>query len=995
MTVALPRWLRGLPVLLLSLILAYSLQAQERNVTGKVTDAKDGSPIAGATVTVKGSSRAVSTDADGTFTLTNVPATARTLVITSVGFSSQEVSITDGEIFVAMQASDAALNEVVIVGYGTSRKSDLTGSVASVKAKDFNKGVVTAPDQLLQGKVAGVQILSNSGAPGAATTVRIRGNASIRSGNQPLYVIDGVALDGRTARPGINAGGVGAIPGSNPLNFINNNDILSMEVLKDASAAAIYGSRGSNGVIIITTRKGAAGGQKVDVNASVGVSSMMRHLEVLDANEYRAALQKYGLESGDYGSSVDAMDEITRTALTQNYSVGVSGGNENGKYRISASYLNQEGIILKSDFKKYTAGINGSFKFLESRKLGLDFNVTVGHNTENTAPISNDAGFTGSIVGQALQWNPTHPLRHSGPNGGDSLWRIPQFGSTSINPLVMSAAWDDISNTTNVLAYVAPSYNLAKGLDYRFLFSVNHQVSTRKNQVRSYLNLENIEDRGLANVANGSLTTTQATHTLNYMTDLSDDFTLTALGGYEYMKFRYSGSSIFGQDFADVSTPYYNYLQYTTQGSRQIGSWDQTSELQSFFGRVILNYKDRYLFTGTYRADGSSKFGKNNKYGYFPSLALAWNIHNEEFMGNQSVFNQLKLRASWGKTGNQEFPAFASQETYVAGQQSFNRSTLENPDLKWETSTTINIGLDFAIAKNRLYGSIDYFDKKTSDILFDRDLADPVPVGSASTWVNLPGKILNSGVEAMLNYLVIKNSNFSWDVGVNATWLKNKITGFGQLVIPTGGLSGQGISGTTIQRFVDNKPLNVYYLREYRGINREGQAELVDDGASFFYLGDPNPDFLLGFTTNLSYKKFNLEISMNGAFGHQVYNNTANTVLPINNLGTRNIAKSLLDLNPQEALSSPITASSRYMEAGDYMKLTNATLSYNLGGFGRVVKSSTLFLTGQNLFVITGFSGFDPEVNVDKNVAGRPSFGIEYIPYPTARNIIFGLNFSF
>jgi iron complex outermembrane receptor protein len=994
MTVALPRWVRGLSILLLCMFLGSSIQAQERVITGKITDSKEGTPIIGATVTVKGTTIATSTEVDGTFRLGGVPANAQTLVITSVGFTTREVAITGDQINITLTSADDALNEVVVVGYGTARKKDLTGAVASVKAKDFNKGVVTAPDQLLQGKVAGVQILNNSGAPGAATTVRIRGNSSIRSGNQPLYVIDGVALDGRTARPGINAGGVGTIPGSNPLNFINNNDILSMEVLKDASAAAIYGSRGANGVIIITTKKGATG-QQVDVNASVGVSNLMRRLEVLDGNEYRAALDKYGLTTGDYGDNVDAMDAITRTAFTQNYSIGVSGGNDKGKYRISASYLNQDGIILKSNFKKYTAGINGSYKFLESKRLGLDFNVTVGHNTENAAPISNDAGFTGSIVGQALQWNPTHPLRFRGSNGADSLFIIPRFGSTSINPLVMSAAWDDISNTTNVLAYVAPSYNIAKGLDYRFLYSINHQTSNRKNQIRSYLNLENIQNRGLANSANGTLTTTQMTHTLNYMKEIGDNITLTALGGYEYMKFRFLGNGLFGQDFANVSTPYYNYMQYTTQGSRQIYSYDQTSELQSYFARAIFNFKDRYIFTGTFRADGSSKFGANNKYGYFPSLALAWNIHNEAFMQDQNIFDQLKFRASWGTTGNQEFPAFASQETYTAGQQSFSRATLENPNLKWETSTTINLGLDFSIAKGRLYGSVDYFNKKTTDILFDRDLADPVPVGSASTWVNLPGEIINSGVEVMLNYLIANNSNFTWDFGLNATFLNNKITGFGDLVIPTGALSGQGISGTNIQRFVNNRPLNVYYLRQFTGIDRDGQAGLVDGGASFFYLGDPNPNMLLGFTTNVGYKKFNLEISMNGAFGHELYNNTANTVLPINNLGTRNIAKDLANMDPAEALSSPITASSRYLEKGDYMKLTNATLSYRLGNLGSVIKNANLFLTGQNLFVITNFSGFDPEVNVDKNVAGRPSFGIEYIPYPTARNIILGLNFSF
>ena len=996
MTCLIPLRIKALYGLVFLFLFNAGLQAQEKIITGKVTDSKDGSPLVGVTVSPKGSNKGVTTGSDGSFKI-SVPANVTTLVVSSISYTKSEINIAGkSDLTVNLVSENASLNEVVVVGYGTARKKDLTGSVASVKAKDFNKGVITAPDQLLQGKVAGVQIINNSGAPGGATTVRIRGNASVRSGNQPLYVVDGVALDGRAARPGTSSGDVGTTPGGNPLTFLNPADISSMEVLKDAAATAIYGSRGANGVILINTKRGQSGGApKIDFTTSLGVSNIMKRLDVLDGNEYRATLTKYGLTSGDFGGNVDALGAILRTGLTQNYSLGIGGGNENGRYRVSASYLNQEGIIIKSGLKKYTAGLNGSYKFLDSKKLNLDFNLVVAHTTEKIAPVSNNAGFTGSLVGQALQWNPTHPLRK--PN--DSIWIVdPALGSTTINPLAMSAAYDDQADISNVLASIIPSYKFNKYLEYKLLFSINHQVGTRKSQIARWLNLQNVENRGLASIFNSELTTQQITHTLNFTKDIGSGINLNVLGGYEYMKFKYRGNGMSGQDFANAPLPYYNYMQYTTQGSRNIFSFeDPSSELQSFFGRAILNYKDRFIFQATFRADGSSKFGKNNKYGYFPSFAGSWNVSNEDFMKG-GFFNNLRLRASWGKTGNQEFPAGASQQRYAAGQQSFNRVTLENPNLKWETTTVSNIGVDFSFMDNRISGAIDYFSKTTKDLLFDRPLADPVSPVNSNTWVNLDGQIANSGLEALINFQVIRTENFTWDFGVNVAFLRNKLQNFGSQIIPTGALHGQGITGSTVQRFVNGQPVNVYYVREFTGIDKDGNATFTNDGDDFFYLGDPNPKTLLGINSGFTYKRLTFDFNMNGAFGHKLYNNTANTVLPIGNLGSRNIATALSKLNPLESLASPIKSSSRYLESGNYMKLANATLSYglgNLGHLGKVVKGANVFVTGQNLFVLTNFSGFDPEVNTDKSIDGVPSFGIEYTPYPTARNIIFGINFSF
>lgn len=449
------------------LVLFQTTFAQVRTVTGTITD-QNGQGIPGVTVMVKGTSTATQTNNEGKFTI--AAADNAVLTFTAVGFATQEATVSGDVVNATLQISASDLNEVVVIGYGTARKRDLTGSVATVSAKDFNRGVVTTPSQLIQGKVAGVLIVNNSGQPGGATTVRIRGNTSIRTGNQPLYVIDGVPIDGRIARPSLDVGGLGQTPASDPMYFINPFDIASMDVLKDASATAIYGSRGSNGVILITTRKGASGSPKIDVNASAGISNLLRKYDVLDAGEYRAALKSYNLTTGDFGGQVDAFDEITRTGLTQNYNVGISGGNESGKYRAAFGMYDQDGIIKNTNLKKYTANINGQYRFLESQKLSLDFSVLAAHNKEQIAPVTNNAGARGSLISQALVWNPTRPLRKA----NDSLDRP---GGDIINPLAMLEEYNDNARVSSVLASASVGYKLLDNLEYRFLYGINHQVA--------------------------------------------------------------------------------------------------------------------------------------------------------------------------------------------------------------------------------------------------------------------------------------------------------------------------------------------------------------------------------------------------------------------------------------------------------------------------------------------------------------------------------------
>ena len=975
------------------LLIAQQSFAQERTVTGKVTDSKDGSPVSGASVIPKGTTKGTSTGADGTYKIT-VGSNVTTLVITSVGFGHMEVDISGGKTTgdASLTASAENLGEIIVsTGYGSSRKKDLTGSIATVRAKDFNKGVNTSPDQLIQGKVAGLQITSNNGAPGAGATIRIRGTSSVRSGNNPLIVVDGVPLEGGSGRPGLTLPGLESTPGSNPLNYINPNDIESIDVLKDASASAIYGSRGANGVILITTKKAKAGAAVIEVGYAIGLSKIANQIDVLSGDEYRAALTKYGLTGGDYGSSVDAMDAITRTGVTQNLNLAFSGGNDNARQRVSVSFLNEKGIIEESQLKKYTVGYTGNFKFLESKKLGLDVNINTAQITEEVVPVTNNAGFQGSLIGQALQWNPTHPFKKA----DGTYWIQPQFGASSVNPLWMLQMYDDNVNISQIWGYVAPYFKFTNDLEYKFQYGRNQSDGRRTAMIgRQLLNYDNLKDRGWASSSESRVLVEQFTHTLTYNKQINPNFNLNAVIGYEYLNFENSNSGLTAQDFADIGIPYYNMFGYSTSSSRNTWHYESpTNELQSMFARANINIKNKYLLTATVRRDGSTKFGENNKYAVFPSFGVAWNVSNESFMQSMTAVSNLKVRVGWGQTGNQEFPSGAAQTRFgISGPGSISQQNVGNPDLRWEQSSTFNAGVDFAVMKNRINITAEYFYKKTEDVLFELDFPQP-GASSAKIWKNLPALITNKGVELSVNANIIKQKDLTWDLGVNGTWLKNLLEGLPN-PYNTGALSGQGSSGAYVERLASGYPLNVFYLREFLGIDKtSGQSIYVDDDVSF-YGKSPNPKFLLGASTELNYKKWSLSMNFNGAFGHYIFNETAMNVIPITNLGTRNVASAFINSDIKEDLSNRITSSTRFLEKGNFIKCQNARIGYTIGNVSKYIKNATVAITAQNLFVITDFTGFDPEVNVDKNIGGIPSTGIEYIPFPSARRFQFSINFS-
>ncbi len=980
--------LLGLVLLLIAPILAFS----QKTITGRVTDSKDNSPLAEATVSVAGKSVSVKTGADGSFSI-NMPEGSNKLRISYVGYADQTVTVSGESVTVSMVSSAQSLTDVVVIGYGTARKKDVTGALASIKAKDFNQGNMASPDQLLQGKISGLEITNNNGQPGAATTIKIRGNNSLRAGGNPLYVIDGVPLDGRTAKPSLSYAGsgldFGPTPESNPLLYINPNDIAQVDVLKDASAAAIYGSRGANGVIVITTKKGSAGATKIEFGTKFAVATgYMKKYKVLSADEYRTFTKANNL-SFDSSASVDALKEITQKKLTQEYNLAISGGNETGKFRASFFGSSLQGLIKKTSLDRYLGTFAGQYKFLDN-KLSIDFNAIGGHTTEHMGLISNTAGAGGNLMSYTLNWNPTKSFTQK--NG---LWSL--ASNSTPNPLAVIDGYNDVADVNVFLANISASYKIMRNLEYKFLFAINHGTGKRNSSIDGWVDgIQGVTGTGLANISTAFLTSKTFTHTVNYNTELTQNLKFDALAGFEYWKTNFGNSSVFASQFnTNLDQAHRIYVLYTSFFQNAKNQFplktyvDPSSEIQSYFARVNFNMSDKYYFTATIRADGSSRFGKNNKYGYFPSVGVKWIASNEDFLKNNNIFSNLSLRASWGITGNQEFPSGASLEQFNSGAySSIGQSNVANPDLKWEKTNQINIGVDYSILRNKIFGSIDYYKKNTTDLLFQSTAIQPAP--ASIFFINLPAHLMNEGYEFTVGGTIVTNKNFSWDANLNIAHNKNLLKDFNQANIQTALISGQGVSGALAQVIGNNQPVNVFYVKEFQGFDHNGQ-QIISDNPKF--LGDPNPHWIYGFSNSLKYKKVSLNFNASGAGGFKVYNNTYNTVTNVSNIQNgKNISSQAI--GSSENLNASVAASSRYIEDGTFIKLRNLTINYAMGSVGKYLKNLNVFVGGVNLFVITKFKGFDPEVDVDKTKDGYPSRNIEYIPYPTPRAIYFGFNAS-
>jgi iron complex outermembrane receptor protein len=976
------------------------------SVSGVVSDQMG--PLPGVNVIEKGTSNGTVTGFDGDYTLE--VSSGATIVFSYVGFKTQEIKVANQTtINVTLEEDTAKLDEVIVVGYGSTTKQDRTGAVETVSAEDFNKGVQTNATDLLQGRTAGIQITTSGGEPGGGTDVRIRGAASLRGDNNPLYVVDGMLIGGDPAA-GSGELSFGSTPNKNPLNFINPSDIENISILKDASATAIYGARGANGVIIITTKKGKFGEPTVSYNAFFGAADVANPLDILSAGQYRNALASDGGNpDNDFGSNVDAFDAITRTALISNHSISFTGGDEKSKYRYSLSALDQEGVIEGTGIQNYTASLSNSYRFLKDDRLKVDANLIASYVRDNRETITENADFEGNLIGAALFWNPTMPLFNADGTYRQQLPGTFDDGGTpqSRNPLAVLDYTEIQEETSRIVGNLAARFDVTSDLEYKFNIGVDRAESNNRTSAsRDLATLRNFE-RGEAINSNRTSFTYLIEHTLNYTKEFNENFKVNALAGYAFQEITGRGFQAIGQNISfDPGNENDNLGGFT---ERFVSSFEQPSELlESWFGRAIFDAYGKYTLTATFRADGSNKFGENNQWGYFPAFAAAWKIHEEDFAPD--FFDQLKLRASWGQSGNQNFPAGASRGRITVGIQTtdegvvttVNEPTAPNPDLKWEVNETVNVGVDFAFMDNKISGSIDYFRRDTQDLLLLQQPIQPAPPGTF-IWDNIDGNTINTGVEIGVFADIVDTEDWSFTFGGNISFLQNELENFDGFV-DIGPINGPGLTGAFAQRVVSGQPVNAFYMPEFAGFDADGipQYFTADGGltsnasteAERRYLGDPNPNILIGLNFNVGYKNWDLAANLNGAYGHQIFNNTA-LVLNKNNL---TINRNTLNDNIGNGETPGAGAvSSRYLESGDFLRLNNLSLGYTFENdkLPEFIKNLRLYATGQNLFVITPYSGFDPEVNSGGSLNNIPSFGLDYLVYPRARTFTVGLSATF
>lgn len=965
----------------------------QRTITGTVTDQETGDPLIGANILVVGTSVGTVTDLDGTYSL-NVPEGSNQLEFSYTGYAAQRITLGDSDVVNVALSAGELLEEVVVVGYGTVKKNDATGAVVAITEKDFNKGIINSPEQLLQGRTAGVQIGATSGEPGGGINIRIRGTSSVRSGNNPLFVVDGVPLGGDNVTAGSDqlpdVGAGDRSTSRNPLNFLNPEDIESISILKDASAAAIYGSRGANGVVLITTKKGASGRTGLSYSGSVSVSSITKKYDILSADEYRDAVAALGgdLTILDKGANTDWQDEIFRTSVSNQHNISYGAGTENSNYRLSFSYLDQQGIVENTGLQRYTGRINSSHKFFNDR-VTLSSQLTIGNVQNQYAFLSEDAGFEGDLIGAALTANPTQPIR-------DDKGELIQPGNDQRNPVAMLELVRDREANTRVLGSIAADVKLFEGLTYRLNVGIDRSESTRNQALSRDLNINNVRSNGgRANIVDLFSYSELVEHTLNFNREVGNG-NLDVIAGYSFQRFENSNHRIEAQQFRtsdlgqminNLASADFNQFPnaFRTFSSRS------ADKLQSYFGRANYSLAGKYLFTATVRADGSSKFGEDNKYGVFPSFAVGWRLSEEDFIPD--VFYDLKLRLGWGVTGNQEFPGGQALDRFRYNDSGvLERASVADPGLQWEETTQFSAGLDYAFANGRVTGALDFYRKVTTDLLLRLNTAQPSALDFY--WTNLDADVINTGVEFSINTIVADKSNFGFDVGFNISYNDNVVEGPIGL-INTGEIDGQGLTGAFAQRIANGQPLYSYYLREFEGFDSEGINIYADNESITFVGKDPLPDVTAGLSMNFRYNRFDLNMFFNGIFGQWIYNNTANAYFTKGALNNgRNVSTDVVG-SAESALNSP-DASTRFLENGSFVRFQNFSLGYTFNTAGSsIFNNLRLNITGQNLFVITDYSGQDPEVSGNKSIDDIPSLGIDYTPYPRARILTLGVNLNF
>jgi len=985
-------YLKGSWLLLLLFISSINLYAQQTvTVTGTVRSAADGLGLPGVSVRLKGTAKATVTGPEGKFSI-SVPSRQGVLEFTSIGFLKQEVIASSSILNVTLQEDNASLSEVVVVGYGTTRKQDLTGSVAVVSSKDFQKGNITTPEQMLAGKVAGVSITSNSGQPGSGSTIRIRGGSSLNASNDPLIVIDGVPLE--------NGGVSGA---SNPLSFINPNDIESFTVLKDASASAIYGARAANGVIIITTKKGLGGELKLGFNSVNSLSKIIKKVDVLSADQIRSIVNANGTQKqkdmlGAFNTNWQ--DLIYQDGLATDNNLNISGGIKNLPYRLSVGYQNQRGILRTDELQKTSLAFVLNPTFFDNH-LKVDLNLK---GSALKTRFANTAA-----IGGAVSFDPTQAVYTNRTDyNGYWEWLDPSTPSGLVNlvgrnPVGLLEQRQDRSNPYRSIGNLQLDYKFHFLPDLHANLNAGYDVATGKGTV--------FVDQNAAETINRAGINTQYKQTrMNTVLD----FYLNYVKEFKSIKSRVDATA--GYSYNDYLTKVYNFADFDANGNK-IANSDPTfpfnkpqNRLISYFGRLNYNYDERYLLTATLRRDGSSRFAPKYKYALFPSIALAWTLKNEDFLKNSKDLSALKLRASYGITGQQDgidnygylstYNLSTPNASYQFGNAFYQmyRPSAYISNIKWEQTATTNIGVDAGFLDNRITGSLDWYYKKTSDLL--NRVPQPAGTNFSATAVVNVGNMNNKGLELTLGFVPVRTTDLNWDFSFNATYNKNTITNL--TVVPNdpnykgfpagsiaGGVSGQyalinavGGSKNTFYLFEQaydqsGKPIEGLYIDQ----NGDGQVNEND-----FHKGKPaDPKVFLGFSNNMSYKQWSLSFTLRANLGNYVYNNIRSQT---GNLAQITGSAILANASPNYLVTNFKTQqvlSDYYIENASFLKMDNINLGYRFGKIFQSKASLQLSATVQNVFTITKYSGLDPEV----------PFGVDNNLYPRPRVMSLGVNVNF
>jgi TonB-dependent starch-binding outer membrane protein SusC len=969
--------------LLLLILMASGAFAQQITVTGTVRSVmEDNISMPGVTIMVEGTTQGTITDIDGRYVIEVAPDAI--LVFSYVGMETQHVPVQGRTtIDVGLRMDIARLGEVVVVGYGTESSRLISGSLGVVGEGEIRDVPLRTVDGVLQGRSAGVQISQSSGTPGSAASVRIRGNSSITAGNEPLYVIDGIPMTtGNYGQVGFSGQGITA------LSDINPNDIESITVLKDASAAAIYGARATNGVILITTRRGARQETTVNFNASVGMQEVVKLQEMLNAeqwHDYRGTQPAPGQPLVD----TDWLSEVFRTAPMSNYELSASGGSENTNFFISGSYFDQQGILLGTAYERLNTRLNLDHRISDRATLGASFGASYSLNNR----VEGDQSLNG-VLPNALTMPPIHPVyNEDGSYNENGPYANPvAIGTEAINE---AHSYRAIGNAfLDYRLFDNLSFNTKWGFDMLSLREHSYDPPTTRQGARS---------NGIGLEAQNNVLNIVSNNVLRYVNTFSAQHNVEALAGYSFEIFQRRNQFSRGVDFPGP------YFQYISEAATITDAYARAVNrgINSYFGQAKYNYDYKYILSFSGRVDGSSKFGENNRYGFFPAASLAWRVSEEAFFrGLGSPVNELRIRASYGLTGNDGIPDFAYLSLYggganYLGQAGISPSQLPNPDLKWETTTQRNIGFDLGIWDDRLEVSFDYYNNHTRDLLFSRPVS--MTSGYSSITSNI-GELENKGVELSLTSVNVQSQDFEWNSRLNLSHNRNKVLSLYKDQ-PLDNL-GRGSNSVRV-----DEPMGIFFGYRSLGVDPSTGEMVFDDvngdgvinADDRVRIGDPNPDLIGGFTNNLRYRQFDLSVFLQFSYGNDIFNGNRLYIESMKGADNQTIAVVDRWRQPGDQTHVPRVTetdpnnnnriSSRFIEDGSYLRVKNMTLSYSLKSTTAErlwIRSARLFVTGQNLLTFTNYSGMDPEVNYAG--ADNLRIGTDFFTHPHARTISLGIN---